>query len=174
MMERQRSAGVSFSVWAMFQPEAQRLRWLSGTILGRDVVPEVCSTSATSSAPASPCAAGAGTRLPAQREAACAALRLRRQRNDLDAELFGDLDGRRRAVLFDDQELRAEVGEVKLELIGLIIRVQWRAGRMACHAKKGGGHLGAIRKHDGNPVLLARAEARQCGARFAGQTRATP
>ena len=48
----------------MFQPEAQRLLWLSGTILGRDVVPEVCSTSATSSAPASPCAAGAAPGSP--------------------------------------------------------------------------------------------------------------
>ena len=58
MTERQRSAGVSFSVWAMFQPEAQRFFWLSGTILGRDVVPEVCSTSATSSGPASLTAEG--------------------------------------------------------------------------------------------------------------------
>ena len=42
----------------MLPAEAVTLRWVSGTIFGRAVVPEVCSTSATSSLPARPgCAA---------------------------------------------------------------------------------------------------------------------
>ena len=58
MMLRHTSSGVSASVVAMWCAEAVTLRWVSGTIFGRDVVPEVCSTSAMSSACAVPgCAA---------------------------------------------------------------------------------------------------------------------
>ena len=49
MTLRQRSASPSASVAAMWPAEAVTLRCISGTILGRDVVPEVCSTSAISS-----------------------------------------------------------------------------------------------------------------------------
>ena len=49
MTLRQRSWRSRASVSPMWRAEAQTLRWLSGTILGREVVPEVCSTSATSS-----------------------------------------------------------------------------------------------------------------------------
>src|SRR5205823_4687810 len=49
MMFMQRSAGVSASVWLMWRAEAVRLLWLSGTCFGREVVPEVWSTSAISS-----------------------------------------------------------------------------------------------------------------------------
>ena len=45
--ERQRSAGERCRVRAMLFAEAMRLAWLSGTILGREVVPDVCSTRAT-------------------------------------------------------------------------------------------------------------------------------
>ncbi len=54
MMLRPRSCGVKCSVSRMWRAEAQTLRWLSGTIFGREVVPEVCSTSATSSGCAIP------------------------------------------------------------------------------------------------------------------------
>jgi len=56
---RQRSAGRSSSVRRMFSAEAARFDWSSGTIFGRDVVPEVCRISATSPAPGSPARAGA-------------------------------------------------------------------------------------------------------------------
>ena len=49
MMFRPQSAAVNFSVARMFCAEAARLRCDSGTILGREVVPEVCSTIDTSS-----------------------------------------------------------------------------------------------------------------------------
>src|SRR5687767_11925160 len=45
---RQRSAGISASISRMFFAEAARLACVSGTILGRDGVPDVWSTSATS------------------------------------------------------------------------------------------------------------------------------
>ena len=43
---RERSAGVSCSAAAMLRADQARLRCRSGTIFGRDVVPDVCSTSA--------------------------------------------------------------------------------------------------------------------------------
>src|SRR6185437_4893149 len=48
MMLRQRSAGVSESVAPMCRADAARFAVASGTILGRAVVPDVCSTSAIS------------------------------------------------------------------------------------------------------------------------------
>ena len=54
MMFRQTSSGVSCSAPMMFRAEAVTLRWSSGTIFGREVDPEVCSTRATSSGCASP------------------------------------------------------------------------------------------------------------------------
>ena len=47
------SALVSRNESAIPTAEHARLRWRSGTILGREVVPEVCSTNATSSGPGS-------------------------------------------------------------------------------------------------------------------------
>src|SRR6202000_2582533 len=54
MTLRQVSPGVSDKVAAMFCAEAATLIWRSGTIFGRAVVPEVCSTSAISSDSAEP------------------------------------------------------------------------------------------------------------------------
>ncbi len=51
---RQRSSGVRRRVARMFPAEAHTFRCSSGTIFGREVVPEVWSTSATSSGPAGP------------------------------------------------------------------------------------------------------------------------
>ena len=53
---RQRSAVVSRSVRRMFSAVAQTFPCSSGTILGREVVPEVCRTRAMSSGPAMPSA----------------------------------------------------------------------------------------------------------------------
>ena len=58
MMFRPRSVGESARNSRMLRAEAQTLRCESGTIFGRDVVPEVCSTSATSSGWAKPPWAG--------------------------------------------------------------------------------------------------------------------
>src|SRR3972149_4084053 len=54
MMLRERSFSVSWREAAMLRAEAKRLEWVRGTLLGREVVPEVCSTRARSSAWAKP------------------------------------------------------------------------------------------------------------------------
>ena len=54
MMFSPRSAPVKARVRAMCWAEAHRLAWDSGTIFGREVVPEVCSTMDTSPGWASP------------------------------------------------------------------------------------------------------------------------
>ena len=50
MMFKQWSVAVSAKVRGMCRADAIRLACESGTILGREVVPEVCSTRAMSSA----------------------------------------------------------------------------------------------------------------------------
>ena len=59
MMFMHTSSGVRCSICPMLRADAATLRCHSGTILGRAVVPEVCSTSTTSSASANPGADGA-------------------------------------------------------------------------------------------------------------------
>ena len=63
MTSRQRSSSVSPSDAAMLAADAERFAWVSGTSFGLDVVPEVCSRSATSPGWAS--RADRGTRAPA-------------------------------------------------------------------------------------------------------------
>src|SRR5271165_4161176 len=58
MMLRPRSLGVSARLAQILRAEAQTFLWVKGTIFGRDVVPEVCSTKAISSGPGAPLAAG--------------------------------------------------------------------------------------------------------------------
>ena len=48
------SLALNSVLCAICTAEAHTLRWVKGTILGREVVPEVCSTKATSSACAMP------------------------------------------------------------------------------------------------------------------------
>src|SRR2546429_671866 len=75
MRLKHRSSAVSSSVAATCRAEAERLAWVSGTSFGRLVVPEVCNSSARSSATAPggspvvsawvrPAAAGVGRRPP--------------------------------------------------------------------------------------------------------------
>src|SRR5213078_1090567 len=49
MITRPRSFGVSASVLRMFEADAAMFLCARGTIFGRDVVPDVCNTSAMSS-----------------------------------------------------------------------------------------------------------------------------
>src|SRR5918995_4111738 len=68
MMFRQRSLAVRPSVAPIWEAEAARLASLSGTSFGRDVVPEVWSSNAMSSALAKPGTAGWPTLLPSIRK----------------------------------------------------------------------------------------------------------
>ena len=97
------------------------LRWVSGTIFGREVVPDVCRISATSSASAEPRAAAGGVPAPPQsRNAPAPAVGLGHERDQRDAELLRRL---RRAgeslPCLDDQRLGVEIGQVEVELVGL-------------------------------------------------------
>ena len=67
MIDRLRSPGVSASVCLTFLADAHTLRWASGTIFGRDVVPDVCSTSAMSSGSAKSALASKTMRFPCRR-----------------------------------------------------------------------------------------------------------
>jgi hypothetical protein len=59
MIASPRSAAVKASVVRMLRADAQMFCCASGTIFGREVVPEVCSTRAMSSGAAAPgCARG--------------------------------------------------------------------------------------------------------------------
>ncbi len=162
MMTRQRSCGVNASVAAMFCAEAARLRWRSGTILGREVVPEVCSTSATSSGPgcAGPASANGteSVKLPAGPLSSASQLD---QRN-LALRRDGTR-GRVRAAL-DDQRLGVEIAEIEIELVGAIGGVERRGRRPACHRDEGGRHLRPVRHHHRDRVALIDAERAQRAA----------
>ena len=109
--------------------EAVTLRWVSGTIFGRAVVPEVCSTSATSSAlrpcPAAPALPGLAA---LQDEAARAALHLGHQLQHRHAQSLRHRPRRRLDAPLHDQRPRLQVGQVELELLVLVGRVQRRRG----------------------------------------------
>jgi hypothetical protein len=59
-----RSEAVSAKVCRTLRAEALTLRWASGTIFGREVVPDVCRTSAMSSAVAGPWRGGSDAACP--------------------------------------------------------------------------------------------------------------
>ena len=65
MMFRQWSLSVSSRLAAILRADAMILRCISGTTLGRDVVPDVCRTSASLSAPAGVASASASNSLKA-------------------------------------------------------------------------------------------------------------
>ena len=120
MTIRQRSCGVSASVAAMLRAEAARLRWRSGTIFGRDVVPEVCSTRATSSGSAA--ARGIRER-NRKRIAAGRTAFVRRQLDQRDLALRGHGARRQVGTALDDQRLGIEVAEIEIELVGAVAGV---------------------------------------------------
>ena len=69
MTFRQRSSAVSASEVLILPAEAATLAWVSGTILGRDVVPDVCRISAMSSGPGAEASAGVPVRSEVRRNA---------------------------------------------------------------------------------------------------------
>ena len=172
MTLRQVSAGDSASEAPMLRAEAARLRLLSGTIFGRAVVPEVCSTSAMSSGSAGPGRAGRRRRERGGVEAEQAGGGLRMdQAEDGNAEPGGD-DARRALVAVgQDQGGRLQVGEVELELLGLVGRVERRGGAAGGDGDEAGRHLRPVRQHDRDPVAAPDADAVQRLAHLDGQPR---
>ena len=90
------------------------------------------------------------------------------------AEPLGDLDRRAGLGLADQDRLGADVGEVEVELVGAIGRVERRGGRGRGDRDEGRRHLRPVGEHDGDAVARADAERGQPGhglARSAGAAR---
>ena len=160
----------------MCSAEAHRLRCDSGTILGREVVPEVCSTSAMSSGSAMPPRAAAVPRASVghERKAAGTGVRARHQFDDPHAQPLRDLDGRTAAATRDDQRLGLQVAQVELELLGAVGRIERRARDAAGAGHEAGRHLGAVVEHDRDPVVAPDAEGVEPGQRGVDQRHAGP
>ena len=135
------------------------LAWASGTIFGREVVPEVCRMSATSSGFGGT-GPGGGARSPSagQPERAGAGLRLGSERNERDAKLLRRAKRGRFAARFDDQRLCFEILEIELELVLLIGGIERRRGRRGGHAEKRRRHFGSVRQNNRDPIAAADSE----------------
>ena len=144
---------------------AQTLAWVSGTIFGREVVPEVCSTSATSSAAAWPGRAAAPAALAARRNAPAPGRASRRQRRSPGRRAFrppsiaGDV-----LPASTTSALAAKIGQVELELVGAVGGIERRRGRAGGDAEEGGRHFRAVRQHDRDAVAAADPERRSATA----------
>ena len=132
MMFRPRSAGVNCSVRAMLRGRGAQVGAASAArSSGREVVPEVCSTIATSSG----CGVAAGARracgaAPSRgRSVKLPAGRRRRRPGRACARpaCCATSTRRRGAAVLDDQRLGVQVRQVELELVGAVGRVQRRA-----------------------------------------------
>jgi hypothetical protein len=125
------------------------LACVSGTIFGRDVVPEVCNTSAMSSGRASP-----------RTDARCRRW-IRMQFGYIDAHPRGDRARRRVQPRGNDQQPGLQILQVEREVVFAISRVQrgTTAGRSGCEERRR--HLGAVGQHDGNRVIRAQAAVTQ-------------
>ena len=150
----------------MLRAEAQTFDCFSGTIFGREVVPDVCSTSAMSSACAGPPVAAA-LPLPAKaslkRPAPCSGIGFNRATAtpSFSATAIAGDSG----PLGDDEKLRLEIGHVELELVGLVGRVQRRRGRAGGDRDERRSHLRPVRQHDGDAVAAPDAVRVEIGDR---------
>ena len=174
MTLRQRSAGVSASVVRMWRAEAARLRWSSGTILGREVVPEVCSTRASSS---SSRRSGLDRRRRRAPSAASSNQPAGRSGDVVSRSTSApcrraDLDRRPLVAVGHDQRLGAQVGQVEVELLGPVGRVQGRRGGAAGDGDERRRHLRPVRQHDRHPIAAADARARSASPRSHRRARA--
>src|SRR5262245_51284091 len=69
-----------------------------------------------------------------------------------NAELRGDIDGRRLLVLLDYENLGLEVGEVEFELVAFVGVVKWGCGGTGSNPERASGHRRAIVQNDSNAV----------------------
>jgi len=136
---RQRSRAPSARVAPIWWAEAHRLRSVSGTILGRAVVPDVCSTSATSSG-------AAGARCVTGRRALPESVK-----TPAGSSSRGE----------NDHRPGMQVGEVEIELRRLVRRVERRAGRGGGDSQESYSRLGAIGKDERDAIAVAEPKARK-------------
>ena len=168
-MLRQRSLGVSPSVSRMFFAEAAMFAPDSGTIFGREVVPEVWRTSAMS-----PAAAGPGAPRVAPIGVAGRGGKHRRARRSLSPDeeperqaspppLPPPRSRRRRRT----RARAPKVGQVELEFLRAVGRVERRGRGAGGDRHKGSRHLRAVRQHDRDAIVAAYAERVQARDRLA-------
>ena len=151
--------GVSCRWAAMLRAEAARLRCRKGTIFGREVVPDVWSTSAWSSPVGRRSLVEEAGREPAANEidrrdpAPCTMDRDRRPRVRQPQPPVMLLDG--------DHCRRAEIIEVEPELVFAVLRVQGRRASDRHDGEEDQRHLRPVGEHDGDAIARAEPGAAQ-------------
>ncbi len=89
---------------------------------------------------------------------------MRDEPRDRNAELLRDADGRRVLAGSDDQQLGAEVGEIELEFVGTIGRIERRGRRGRANAQERRRHLRTVVEHDADAIARADTLRRErCG-----------
>ena len=127
MMLRQRSSGRQAERRADMARRGGEIGMAAAApASGRDVVPEVCSNSAMSPASANPGAAGGPIASPSIAEAAGRRVVQRDQPEHADAEALGHRHRRSGLVLGDEDRLGADVGQVEIEFLGPVGRIERR------------------------------------------------
>ena len=168
-MLRQRSLGVSPSVSRMFFAEAAMFAPDSGTIFGREVVPEVWRTSAMSSGSRqSRCASGRSNGIAGEAESTGGRAGTCLQTKNRKAKLLRNSLSRLVPPGVDHQGAGAKVGQVELEFLRPVDRVEGRGGGAGGDRHKGSSHLRAVRKNDRDTIISTypeRVEARDRIAR---------
>ena len=115
-----RSSAESSSEVAMLRAEVQMLACASGTIFGREVVPDVCRMRATSCASAGPGRAAAPAAEPESRNAPAPASGSGVSVMSLTPSFSAACERGRSAARFHDQSLRLEILEVEFEFVLLV------------------------------------------------------
>ena len=172
MMFKHKSSASRRRVLAMLRADAQMLRWLSGTILGRAVVPDVCSISAMSSelgcsasAAASPPAPDSGPNRNAP--AGCPASGASSKTRTPSRPGCGDCG--RVVAFFYDEGLGIEIVKIELEFFPAECGVQRSGGGVAGNGDEGCGHFRPVVQHDCHPVRTPDAEPGQSGGGMVDQ-----
>ncbi len=172
---RQRSAGVRSSDTWMCSAEAQIFDWSSGTILGRDVVPEVCRIRATSSVAGRRGIGGAAWPFAGQREI-CPPVRTLRHWTAARWPCPPCRRSKGGAVVIagHDKRLGLEVGQVEVVFLFAVGRVERRGCRHLRDGDKGGGHFGPVGQHDRHAVAAPDADTLQRRAHLVVKLRNPP
>ena len=127
--------------------------WDKGTILGREVVPEVCSTRAISSAWAKPPLLRARRCMPSALKREIAGLRL--PGTSVTSGILraaATAHGRAFHALQDHQRLGIEIGKIEIEFLGAIGGIERRGGGAAGNGDEGRRHFRPVGQHHGDAV----------------------
>ena len=93
-----------------------------------------------------------------QAEEACALVRVGHQVDHAHAHFEGHVHCRRGTALLHDQGAGVQVGEVKLEFVGAVSRVERCTGDATGTGHKASGHLRTVGQHNRHAVIAAYAQ----------------